>query len=46
MAVHRNYFTGKKIKLHAGFERASSILVVLGLAHYTTADDVVIILPL
>ena len=43
MSVHRNYFTGKKIKLLAGFELASSILGVLGLAHYTIADDIVIL---
>ena len=33
---------GKKIKLLAGFELASSVLGVLGLAHYTRADDIVI----
>ena len=47
MPVHRNYFTGeKKIKLIVGFELASSMLGVLGLAHYTTADDIDILLPL
>ena len=44
MSVHRNYFTGEK--LLAGFELASSLLGVLGLAHYTTADDIVVLLPL
>ena len=46
MSVHRNFFTGKKIKLLAGFELASSVLGVLGLAHYTRAGDIVIFLQL
>ena len=46
MSVHRNFFTGKKIKLLACFELASSVLGVLGLAHYTRADDIVIFLQL
>ena len=46
MSVHRTFFTGKKIKLLAGFELASSVLGVLGLAHYTRADDIVIFLQL
>ena len=42
MLVHRNYFNGKKNKkeLRVGFELASSIIRVLGLAHYTAADDI------
>ena len=46
MSVHINYFIGGKIKLLAGFELASPILGVLGLAHYTTEEDIVILLPL
>ena len=46
MSVHRNFFTEKKIKLLAGFELASSVLGVLGLANYTRADDIVIFLEL
>ena len=46
MSVHRNFFTGKKIKILAGFELASSVLGVLGLAQYTRADDIVIFLKL
>ena len=33
-------------KLFVGFELAPSILRVLGLTHYTTMDDIVILLPL
>ena len=46
MSVHRNFFTEKKIKLLTGFEIASSVLGVLGLANYTRADDIVIFLEL
>ena len=46
MSVHRNFFTGKKIKILAGFELASSVLGVLGLAHFTRADDIAIFLQL
>ena len=48
MSVHRNYLIGEKIKFLAGFELAFSIILleVLGLIHYTTAEDIVILLPL
>ena len=46
MSVPRNYFTEKKNKLHTRFEIAFSRTGVLDLDHYTTADDIFILLPL
>ena len=48
MSVHRSYLLGEKMKFLAGFELAFSIILleVLGLTHYTKAEDIVILLPL
>ena len=47
MSEQRDYFSEKNNKtLLARFELASSIILVLGLAHYTTADDIVVVLLL
>ena len=46
MSVHRNFFNGEKNKTHARFELAFSRTGVLDLDHYTTADDIFILLPL
>ena len=48
ISVHRKYSSEKKEKkeLLARFELPSSVIRVLDLAHYTTAKDMVILLPL
>ena len=49
ISVHRKYSSEKKRKkkeLLARFELPSSVIRVLDLAHYTTANDMVNLLPL